>query len=132
MSKFIYFYFYFFIYCQISFDDINVWYKELKENSNPGIKIVLVGNKCDKENRVVDNKEMQKIMDELDIDLYMETSAKTGKNVEKLFVEATKILYKEYMSLQKKMNKKEKTNKIILEETIENEENKSGSGICAC
>ena len=36
-------------------------------------------------------------MEELEFDLYLETSAKTGENVEKLFVEVCKILYNEYL-----------------------------------
>ena len=71
-------------------------------------------------------------MDEYDIDLYMETSARTGENVEKLFVEATKLLYKEYMSIQKKMTKKEKNNKIKLEETNEEEQNENDNKSCNC
>ena len=126
MSKFILYYFYFYIYCQGSFEDINIWYKELKDNANPGIKIILVGNKCDLEEvRVVKQKDVDKIMDDFDIDLSMETSARTGENVEQLFVEATKLLYKEYMSLQNKMNKKDSNNKIKLEKTTEDNKEES-------
>ena len=71
-------------------------------------------------------------MDEFDIDLYIETSAKTGENVEKLFVDATKLLYKEYMSMQNKMIRKEKNNKIKLEETNEEEENENENKACFC
>ena len=73
-------------------------------------------------------------MDEYDIDLHLETSARTGDNVEKLFVEAAKLLYKEYMNLQNKMNKKDKNNdnnKIKLEKSNE-EETKEKEKKCGC
>ncbi len=106
---------------------MQLWYKELKEQSSPDIKIILVGNKNDLSNkRAVKEDEVQKLIKEYDIDYYIETSAKTGENVEKLFVEASKILYKEYMEItknQKKKNKKEQTINIQ-DLDIGNEESK--------
>jgi GTPase SAR1 family protein len=50
-----------------------------------------VGNKSDLEDkREVSKESVQKLIKDLDIDLYYETSAKNGENVEKLFVEASK------------------------------------------
>ena len=93
---------------------MQLWYKELKEQSSPDIKIILVGNKSDlSKKRAVKEDEVQKLVKEYDIDCYMETSAKTGENVEKLFVKASKILYKEYMNLAKNQKKKNKKDKPI-------------------
>ena len=50
-------------------------------------------------------------MEELEFDLYLETSAKTGENVEKLFVEVCKILYNEYLIMVDSQKKKEEMNK---------------------
>ena len=75
-----------------------MWYKELRENANPDIQLILVGNKSDLKNeRKVENEDVEKLKSELDFDLNLETSAKTGDNVEKLFVEASKMLYKQYL-----------------------------------
>jgi len=126
MSKYTLLLFYFFIYCLTSFEDIDLWYKEIKENANPGLKLILVGNKSDLK-RVVDIEKVNKIMDEFDIDLYIETSARTGYNVEKLFVEASKILFKEYLFLKDKTKKK--SNKIVLERDDKEGETKKE---CAC
>ena len=104
-----------------------MWYKEIKENANPGLKLILVGNKSDLK-REVDIEKVNKIMDEYDIDLYVETSAKTGYNVEKLFVEASKILFKEYLLIKDK-TKKKSSKKIILEKDDEEGETKKE---CAC
>jgi len=109
---------------QESFEDINLWYKELKDNANPDIKIILVGNKSDlQDKKAVDDEDVKKIMDEFEIDLNMETSAKTGENVEKLFVEASRILYNEYKSInnnnkKKKKDAKKKKKKKKLKQTI--------------
>ena len=117
-------------YCKESFEDIDVWYKELKENSNPDIKLILVGNKSDlKDERKVEKDDIEKLINELDIDFNIETSAKSGENVEKLFVEASKILYKQYLTL--KNMKKESTKRLNIEkQNKDNKEiqNKNGNG----
>ena len=46
----------------------------------------------------------------------METSAKTGFNAEKIFIQAAKLLYKEYKDLQKKDDTKEKPNNKKLDD----------------
>ena len=72
-------------------------------------------------------------MDEFDIDLYFETSARTGENVEKLFVEAAKLLNKEYTQIQNKMKQKEKNNnKIKLEKKNEDENKEKEKKNCNC
>ena len=46
----------------------------------------------------------------------METSAKTGFNAEKIFIQAAKLLYREYKDLQKKDDTKEKPNNKKLDD----------------
>ena len=73
----------------------------MKENSNPDIKIFLIGNKADLiEEREVQKEEGEKIQKEYDFDLFMETSAKSGLNTKEVFIEAAKLLYKDYISLK--------------------------------
>jgi len=57
MSKY-YFIIIFLKLCLQSFDEIETWFKEIKENTSPDIKLILVGNKCDlnKERIINDNK----------------------------------------------------------------------------
>ena len=85
-----------------SFQDIEMWLKELKTHSSPDIKIFLIGNKADLDDeRQVPSEKAEKFKQEYDLNLYMETSAKTGLNAKEIFIEAAKILYKEYNQYKK-------------------------------
>ena len=69
----------------------------MKENSNPDVKIFLIGNKLDLENeRQVEKEEAEKMKYDYGFSLFMESSAKSGMNVKEIFVEAAKLLYKDY------------------------------------
>ena len=61
----------------------------------------------------------EKFKEEYELDLFMETSAKTGYNAQELFIEAAKILYKDYNEYKK--SKKHKDN-----ENGNNDENSIG------
>ena len=87
-----------------SFENVILWLKDLKLNSNNiDIRTILVGNKSDlEENRQVSKEEGLKLKNDFEFDLFMETSAKTGFNVKKIFIEAAKILYLDYVDYKKK------------------------------
>ena len=96
------------IYSERSYEDIDLWLKDLKTNSCPDIKIFLIGNKVDLENeRVVPKEKAENLKNEYGLDFFMETSAKTGLNTEELFAEAAKLLYKDYRKYKDKKNKRE-------------------------
>ena len=44
---------------------------------------------------------------DFDIDLFMETSAKTGMNAQELFIEAAKLLYEDYKEYKSDRKKSE-------------------------
>ena len=86
-----------FLFSAKSFNDIDAWLKDLKTNSSPDIKVFLIGNKCDMENaRKVDTERAKKFKEDYNLDLFMETSAKLGTNVQQLFIEAARLLYNDY------------------------------------
>ena len=85
--------------CKESFDDIIKWIKEIKLQNNPDIKLFLIGNKADLENkREVSYEQGEKFKEENEIIFFQETSAKSGINAKEIFHEAAKILYEEYLS----------------------------------
>ena len=89
-----------------------------------------MGNKADLEDqRVVMTERAQKFVDNYDLDYFQESSAKTGMNVEEIFVQAAKLLYKDYLDYHNNDNKKKKkkedtTTLITKSEMIENNNKK--------
>ena len=68
-----------------TFDNIRNWHEELKENSPPGLYLILVGNKKDLEiSREVSTQEAEDLASELGLS-YIEASAKTGENINDAF-----------------------------------------------
>ena len=103
--------------------------KELKTNSSPDVKIFLVGNKTDLEDkRNVTTEEAKALFDDLELDYFIESSAKTGINTDKIFVQAAKLLYKEYLLL----NSKENAIKIRENKKLDNEHNNKKKAKACC
>ena len=73
-----------------SFADLDLWIKELKINSSPDTKLILVGNKLDlEERREIKYEEGKKFAEDYDFIDFFETSALTGENVKKMFIKTT-------------------------------------------
>jgi small GTP-binding protein len=78
-----------------SFQEIDIWLKQLKMNADPDCKVFLIANKIDLPNRVISSEEGMKCKKEHGFECYMETSAKTGVNVKELFVNCALALYRD-------------------------------------
>ena len=89
-----------------SFIHIETWLKEVKLQSNPDIKIFLIGNKADLEDKREVKLEQAKLYkNENDIHYFCETSAKNGLNAQEVFIEAAKLLYKEHLKYKARANR---------------------------
>ena len=102
----------------------------MKANSNPDIKIFLIGNKSDLEDeRAVSREEAEKFKNDFELDLFMETSAKHGINSTELFTEAAKLLFNDYSKY--KITRTHKKGEILkIEDTDNNNNNKQKKKGC--
>ncbi len=113
-----------------SFKDIEMWLKELKQNSSPDVKVFIIGNKNDlADKRQVKYDEAEKFKNDYELNLFMETSALTGFNAKEIFIEAAKLLYEEFKQFRKKDEEKKIKLSDLSEhnsETEKTQENKKG------
>ena len=75
-----------------SYEHAENWLNDLKNQSNPSVRVFLIGNKCDLEaNRAVSIEEGENFKTQKKLDKFIETSAKTGLNAGRALEEAAKI-----------------------------------------
>ena len=90
-----------------SFDNIDIWLKELRMHSNPDAKVFLIGNKIDLDNeRKVEKSLGETYSKDNNLNLFMEASAKTGFNAQNVFIEAAKVLYSDYLKYKDKIDQR--------------------------
>jgi Ras-related protein Rab-11A len=71
---------------QQTFENVDKWFNELKENADKDIIVMLIGNKTDlKHLRAVRTEDGQEFSDKSNI-AFIETSALDGSNVEAAFL----------------------------------------------
>ena len=91
---------------QMSFKHLEEWLNDLKEQTAPDIKIFLIGNKVDLEDKRQIPKEMgEKFCAEHNLSLFLETSAKTGFNAQNLFMKAGILLYQDHIKNKNRMSR---------------------------
>ena len=95
-----------------SFENVESWLDEIKCQTNPNLKIILIGNKLDlEEERVIQKDRAEKFCRDHNLDFFMETSAKTGVNTQLIFIKAAQILYDEYLQYSEKEEANKNGNK---------------------
>ncbi|MCQ2818463.1 MAG: GTP-binding protein [archaeon] len=120
-----------------SFRHLDNWIKELKNYSNPDVKMFLIGNKVDLENeRDVLYEDGEKYAKDYEFNVFMETSAKTGLNTKDLFIKAATILYEDYIKYGRERSNSTasegsfRNNSEIMVLSEKEKEEKKGS--CSC
>ena len=72
-----------------TFNHLTRWLEEVRQNGNPDMTIMLIGNKCDLDaRRQVSFEEGERFAKENGL-IFMETSAKTSFNVEEVIISLT-------------------------------------------
>ena len=86
-----------------SFENLDIWLKDLKKDASPDIKTILIGNKCDLESqRKIKKHVAETYAKDFNFLNFFETSAKTGFNAQKVFINSALILYEDYKSYEQK------------------------------
>ena len=115
-----------------SFNDIDIWLKQVKTYGTSSCKIFLIGNKIDTENRKVSTEMGIKCKNDFFFDCFMETSAKDGINIKELFINCATILYEENQSLIESFNNKENKDTIPQKFTLDKSDIYEEKEQCDC
>ena len=116
-----------------TFDNIKSWVEDCKRLSPKSVLMILVGNKTDLEERREVSYNEGSIFAQKNGMLFFECSAKTGNNVEKIFMESTQEIYSR---IKKGFYDLENENCIIKRGsdcdniTLSNENKNSNNGYC--
>ena len=103
-----------------SFESLENHVNEVRKANN-NISIFIIGNKSDsEEERQISKEEGEAKSQKLNAK-FLETSAKTGENVQKAFEMLMTEIY-EINTIKDKLNNKIEINEIIIEESLKNEE----------
>ncbi|EAL62025.1 Rab GTPase [Dictyostelium discoideum AX4] len=82
---------------QLTYNNVRLWMQEIQRYAVLGVSRVLVGNKCDLEDRKLVNTSIaREYADSLGIP-FMEASAATGVNVEEAFMAMANEIYRNHM-----------------------------------
>ena len=90
-----------------SFNDIDIWLKQVKTYGTSSCKIFLIGNKIDTFERQVSIEQGIKCKNDFFFDCFMETSAKEGINTKELFINCATVLYEENQNIIKPNSNRE-------------------------
>ena len=94
-----------------SFDALRFWIHQLQSHLRKGrTAVAVVANKADLAgNRKVDEEEARRYAEEIEA-LYTETSAKTGENVGKLFIDMTRLGLEKHDALEEEVRRDQVVN----------------------
>lgn len=98
-----------------SFSNINSWLIEVEKNASKNVYKILVGNKCDLEEKRKVSFEQGKEFADTHGMKFFETSAKNAHNVEDAFVTMTREIIKINVEKEKTAKNKDTDNKVKLD-----------------
>jgi Ras-related protein Rab-10 len=108
-----------------SFDNISKWLRNINEHASEDVERMLIGNKCDmEEKRLISKERGEKVAEENGIKFY-ETSAKENVNIEHAFI----TLAEDILNKQSPSTESGTSGGVSLDKKRP-EDNKGGPGAC--
>jgi Ras-related protein Rab-10 len=83
-----------------SFDNIAKWLRNIQEHANPDVEKMILGNKCDMEDKRVIPKERGEAIARENGIRFLETSAKTNVNIDRAFIELSESILDKTVDVQ--------------------------------
>ena len=102
-----------------SFQNADIWLKDLKQHTEQELPVFLVGNKYDLEKNVPTN-EANNFYKNNNLSYFAECSAKSGYNVQEIFYEAARQLYHIYNKLKSENKFPVKASKLKIDKNDDN------------
>ena len=96
-----------------SFKNIRNWIKQIEANAQTSVIVVLVGNNCDKPDRVVTEEEGKKLAKDFNMGFF-ETSIRTNQNVNEVFNFLVQEIMKPNKAGEKDNSEKNKKDCLII------------------
>ena len=97
-----------------SFENLNSWLIEIEKNANKNVYKLLIGNKCDLEEKRKVSYQEGKDFAESNGMKFIETSAKTASKVQEAFELLTSEIIKSNLNKERGLEKKENTKAVHL------------------
>ena len=113
-----------------SFENLNSWLIEIEKNANKNVYKLLIGNKCDLEDKRKVTYQEGKDFAESNGMKFMETSAKTASKVQEAFELLTNEIIKASINKERGLEKKESPKTVHLSSTGTDISGKKKGGCC--
>ena len=113
-----------------SFDNLTSWLIEIEKNANKNVYKLLIGNKCDLEDKRKVTYQEGKDFAESNGMKFIETSAKDNTKVQEAFELLTSEIMESAVNKDKGMEKKDNTKQIRLSQNTEDISGKKKGGCC--
>jgi len=83
---------------QQTFNNISNWLKQIEQHANSNVAKVLVANKCDRAEKVIEPERGRALAEQHGLQFF-ETSAKNGTNVNEVFNQIAKTIVNDKLPL---------------------------------
>jgi Ras-related protein Rab-1A len=113
-----------------SFENLTSWLIEIEKNANKNVYKLLIGNKCDLEDKRKVSIQEGKDFAESNGMKFIETSAKDNTKVQEAFELLTTEIMKSSINKEKGLEKKDNTKQIHLSKNTEDISGKKSGGCC--